>query len=201
MTETTTEETAAPRELDPIFNELPDNVKQAIALLPEKLNKNEERGVHLSPRMGRLMRAFRAVNGGKSQKEIAEKLFADAGRMTTHCQVATLEQGGCKKGANVDTIKLLAHGLQVEESVVEAINRADLEARAAAGDELAKKILDPNAGKDQEQEAEAEAAKSEEGKQVVEPEPEAAKPEAPKGKGRKSAPAPQPEETAETVSM
>lgn len=141
MTETTTEETAAPRELDPIFNELPDNVKQAIALLPEKLNKNEERGVHLSPRMGRLMRAFRAVNGGKSQKEIAEKLFADAGRMTTHCQVATLEQGGCKKGADSYTVKLFATALGVDESVIAAINEADLRARYESGDKLAGKIL------------------------------------------------------------
>jgi transcriptional regulator with XRE-family HTH domain len=134
--------------LDPVFSPLPDPIKTQLSTLPEHLNNRDAQGNHLSPRMGRLVRAFRAANGGLSQKALAEQTFKDAGFMTTHCQIATLEQGGCKKGANPDTIKLLAHALKVKPEVISAINEADLKARADKGDEQAKKVLgieDPKA--------------------------------------------------------
>jgi hypothetical protein len=140
MTDTTKEVEAPKVELNAVFAPLPDNIKLQISTLPPKLNPKDERGQHLSPLMGRLIRAIRAANGGVSQKELAEHKF-EPEFLTTHCQIATLEQGGCKKGATTGTIKLLAHAVSVEPTVIEAINKADLEARVAAGDEVAKKVL------------------------------------------------------------
>jgi hypothetical protein len=145
MTETKEVVEAPPKPaLNPVFEPLPDNIKAQIATLPPELNDRERRGQHLSPLMGRLSRATRASLSGISQKALAEQVYAkpaDGGLMTTHCQIATLEQGGCKRGASIQTIKLLAHAVSVDPAVIEAINKADLQVRADRGDEVAKKAL------------------------------------------------------------
>lgn len=145
-----TTETPAPPKLsskDKIFQPLPENIRTMLDTLPTPFNDREKRSEHLAPRMGRVIKAIRQVNGNISQKTLAEKQYEKEKGIdgkpfrTTHCQIATLEQGGCKKGANEQTVALLAHALKVEPKVVEAINRADLEERAERGDDQAKKIL------------------------------------------------------------
>lgn len=123
------------------FAPLSDEVQAAIAVVPSPQNSKEAAGDHLNPRMGRLLRAFRAMNGNISQVKLAKGELTGPDVTTTHCQIATLEQGGCKKGADPYTVKLLAAALKVDETVITAINEADLRDRAEAGDKLAQKIL------------------------------------------------------------
>lgn len=153
------------------FAALPEQLRTAISMVPTPQNKREEEGRHLNPRMGRLLRAFRAANGGVAQTKVAGNPATgaafvsdgDTPLFTTHCQIATLEQGGCKKGADESTIKLLAVALGVSEDVIRSLNEADLKERAEAGDSRAKKVLG-----------------------IEEPaEPEATEAEAPKGKSGK----------------
>lgn len=122
------------------FEALPEEIRTAIAVVPSPQNSREAAGTHLNPRMGRLLRAYRAVNGNISQVKVA-KGEKTPGLTTTHCQIATLEQGGCKKGADTYTVKLLATALGVDETVVSAVNEADLRERYERGDKLAGKML------------------------------------------------------------
>lgn len=123
-----------------VFEALPEEVRAQVAVVPTPQNAREAAGSHLNPRMGRLLRAFRAMNGNISQVKLA-KGEKTPGLTTTHCQIATLEQGGCKKGADTYTVKLLAAAIGVDEAVIASINEADLRDRYEAGDKLAGKIL------------------------------------------------------------
>lgn len=131
------------------FDALPEQVRTALALVPTPQNKREAEGRHLNPRMGRLLRAFRAANGNIAQTKVAGNpstgaAFVSDGTtplFTTHCQIATLEQGGCKKGADESTIKLLSVALAVSEDVIRSLNEADLKERADSGDKRAQKVL------------------------------------------------------------
>jgi hypothetical protein len=123
------------------FVALPEAVQAAVAVVPTPQNAREAAGTHLNPRMGRLLRAFRGMNGNISQVKLAKGELTGSDVTTTHCQIATLEQGGCKKGADPYTVKLLAKALNVDETVITAINEADLRDRHEAGDKLAGKIL------------------------------------------------------------
>jgi hypothetical protein len=135
---------AAPAKVETdVFAKLPKAVQEAVATVTSPQNKREAEGTHLNPRMGRLLRAFRAMNGNVAQTKVAQGRIGDKnlGVTTTHCQIATLEQGGCKKGADTYTVKLLATALGVSEEVIAAINEADLRERHARGDKLAGKVL------------------------------------------------------------
>jgi hypothetical protein len=201
MTETTKEVEAPKPKLNPVFEKLPENIKVQISTLPPYLNAKEERGQHLSPLMGRVVKATRQANGNISQKALAEQQYAKEGWMTTHCQIATLEQGGCKRGAAVQTIKLLSFALKVPEDVIADINNADLEARAAKNDEVAKKILgitpEPEPAPEPEAKPEPTA-----GKEVAKPTPgDVAKKAAAPAAKKATAPAPKPEASKDTVKM
>lgn len=136
----TTRKSTAKAESTDVFAALPEEIRSAVATVPTPQNAREAAGSHLNPLMGRLSRAFRSVNGNVSQVKVAKGELTP-GVTTTHCQIATLEQGGCKKGADSYTVKLFATALGVDESVIAAINEADLRARYESGDKLAGKIL------------------------------------------------------------